>query len=139
MTKSKKLGVLFCKTPSLTKQYFKDECDINNVIKRFTETGQIPVQNNLDPQYGDAPDFDLKTALDLVKNAHREFDELSPQNKQLFDNDSQNYLNFLQEYSESPEIFSEPLKSESDILLPETQNKPSKTSVIAPDEVSADK
>lgn len=33
---------LFCKEPSLTKQEFKDECDINVILERFLKTGEPP-------------------------------------------------------------------------------------------------
>lgn len=40
----------------LTKQSFRDECDINKIVDQFARTGVI---NNLprgEPQYGDAPE-----------------------------------------------------------------------------------
>lgn len=41
--------------PSLAKPSFADECDINNIVERFTRTGVLPEQRG-NPQYGDAPD-----------------------------------------------------------------------------------
>ncbi|AXL14568.1 internal scaffolding protein [Microviridae sp.] len=72
------------KSPTLTKQYFKDECDINNIVNRFQETGQIPLTNNLDPQYGFAPTMDLKTALDLVKKWSTKLRKSRPKNSRNF-------------------------------------------------------
>lgn len=40
--------------PSLTRQSFADECDVNQIVERFTRTGHLPPARN--PQYGDAPD-----------------------------------------------------------------------------------
>lgn len=33
---------LYCADPSLTKQEFKEETDINTILKRFTKTGELP-------------------------------------------------------------------------------------------------
>lgn len=33
---------LYCNDPSLTKQEFKEETDINVILKRFTRTGELP-------------------------------------------------------------------------------------------------
>jgi len=48
--------------PSLTRQSFKDECDVNQIVKRYTETGMINHIPRTTPQYGDAPEGDLLQA-----------------------------------------------------------------------------
>jgi len=45
--------------PSLTRQSFKDECDVNQIVQRYTETGMINHIPRTTPQYGDAPDGDF--------------------------------------------------------------------------------
>ena len=37
--------------PTLTKQSFKDDCDINNIVNQFKNTGQTPHLNTKNPQY----------------------------------------------------------------------------------------
>ena len=96
---------LFCPESTLTKQSFKDECDINKIVAKFQSTGQIPNLNNLEAQYGDAPTIDLKEALDMVKNLHREFDELTPKMQAQFGGNPDNYAQFLSDYAETPEQF----------------------------------
>lgn len=117
--KRKRVQITFTK-PSLTKQSFKNECDINTIVQRFQNTGQIPVQNTLDPQYGIAPDLDLKTALDHVKDLQREFDDLKPQEKQIFDNNPEKYASFLSQYDQAPESFYREIIDESDTLVSKT-------------------
>jgi len=48
--------------PSLTKQSFKDECDVNLIVKRYTETGMINSIPRTTPQYGDVPEGDFLQA-----------------------------------------------------------------------------
>jgi len=48
--------------PSLTRQSFKDECDVNQIVKSYTETGMINHIPRSPPQYGDAPDGDFLEA-----------------------------------------------------------------------------
>ncbi len=37
---------------SRTQQSFRDECDINNILRKFNVTGQLPI-GSVQPQYGD--------------------------------------------------------------------------------------
>ena len=41
---------------SLTKQSFKDECNVNLIVERFTRTGTLDHAARTAPQFGDAPD-----------------------------------------------------------------------------------
>jgi len=63
MTKKKKRphAIVFTQ-PSLTRQSFKDECDVNQIVKRYTETGMINHIPRTKPQYGDAPEGDFLQA-----------------------------------------------------------------------------
>ena len=42
---------LACEEPSLAQQHFKDECDINNILRQFNITGLLP-ESPLSPRYG---------------------------------------------------------------------------------------
>src|SRR6185369_4770159 len=55
------------KAISMTKQSFKDECDINNIVRRFEATGIVDHINAAHAKglYTDLPSgLDLQTALD---------------------------------------------------------------------------
>lgn len=43
----------------LTKQSFKEECDVNNIVDTFLRTGIVLGQNKREAQYGEAPDQTL--------------------------------------------------------------------------------
>jgi len=45
--------------PGLTRQSFKDECDINRIVDQYTRTGLVPHVVRRSPQYGDVPEQSL--------------------------------------------------------------------------------
>lgn len=61
----------FASGPSAVRQEFGHEADINNVILRFTQTGELPPRlNPVTPDYADVSEMpDLQTALHLVADA----------------------------------------------------------------------
>lgn len=49
-------------SPSLTKQSFAEECDINTIVERFGLTGELPMDVRA-PQYADFEEiFDIRAA-----------------------------------------------------------------------------
>jgi phage internal scaffolding protein len=85
-----------CEEQSLAQQQFKDECDINNILRQFNITGQLP-DTPLSPKYGDFSGIsDYKTALDRVIAADEEFMNLPAQLRARFDNDAANLISFLE-------------------------------------------
>lgn len=84
--------------PSLTKQSFVDECDINNIIAQFAKTGVLP-GNTRDPGsalYGDFTSvLDYQTSMNLVINAHDAFLALPAAIRDRFHNDPEKLLAFL--------------------------------------------
>ena len=83
-----------CSDESRTKQSFRDECNINNIVRKFAD-GVMPVTNPVEPQYAHSPAMDLKEALDSVFHAKGEFNSLSDDDKSLFDYQQSNYFDFL--------------------------------------------
>lgn len=107
---------LKCPERSLTEQTHKQSCDINYIVNKFQQTGQLPNNINQNPQYGFAPEIDFKNALDLTKKLNQEFAELSLEDRAKFDHNPQIYGDFLQQYAESPESFYNINENESDTL-----------------------
>lgn len=94
-------------TPNLgipvTKQSFKNECDINRIMARYTKTGVIEHLNRNKPEYGFAPEVDFRQALELIDKASDMFDKLPAKIRAKFDNDPGKFLGFV----ENPENRSE--------------------------------
>jgi len=94
---------LACEEPSLAQQHFKDECDINNILRQFNITGLLP-ESPLSPRYGDFTGIgDYHTALNRVIAAQDEFDALPANIRARFDNDPANLIEFLENEENRPE------------------------------------
>lgn len=92
-----------CEEPSLAQQHFKDECDINNILRQFNITGLLP-EAPLSPRYGDFTGIvDYHTALNAVIAAEDGFMTLPAELRAKFDNDPENLINFLNDESNKDE------------------------------------
>lgn len=82
------------KTPSLTKQSFAEEADINTIVRRFGITGQLP-SNVVAPTFGDFTSVvDYQTALNAVIAAQGAFMMLPAEVRERFGNDPQRFVEF---------------------------------------------
>lgn len=94
---------LHCEDASLAQQHFKDECDINNILRQFNITGLLP-EAPLSPRYGDFTGVgDYHTALNQVIAAEDEFMSLPANLRARFENDPAQLIDFL----ENPENLNE--------------------------------
>lgn len=85
-----------CGSETLVKQSFKGECDINNIMARFTQTGVIAHVARHSPEYGFATSQDLREALETIQIAQNMFDELPAQLRSRFGYDPGAFLEFVQ-------------------------------------------
>nr|QJB18763.1 MAG: internal scaffolding protein [Microvirus sp.] len=90
--------------PSLTRQEFKDECDLALTLKKFGKTpeGQLALKNAQGFAEGcrfddvtAVPDF--RAARDAVNAANASFMRLPPEIRRRFDNDPAAFLDFVQD------------------------------------------
>ena len=81
-----------------TKQEFKDECDLNVLMKRYERTGVAPGARLGNPFYVDAADLpSYMEALQLVSDAHESFAALPARVRAEFDNDPEKFVAFAQD------------------------------------------
>jgi phage internal scaffolding protein len=86
---------LHCEDASLAQQHFKDECDINNILRQFNLTGVLP-ESPLSPRYGDFTGIgDYHSALNQVIAAEDEFMSLPANIRARFENDPAQLIEFL--------------------------------------------
>lgn len=84
--------------PSMTKQEFVKSCDINNIIREYSITGQI---NHINAQaaqgrYMDLPDtLDFQQSLHLVKQAQESFASLPSAIRNRFHGNPAEFLAFV--------------------------------------------
>ena len=96
-------GIIFTE-PSLTQQSFKDECDINNILRQFNVTGQLP-SRSVQPQYGDFSGItDYHSALNAVMAAQDSFLQLPAKVRAKFDNDPAVFLEFASDEANRDEM-----------------------------------
>lgn len=80
----------------MTKQAFKDETDINLVVKRHAQTGVWDHLNTRQPHYGDfTMATDLQTAIERVNAAEDDFMSLPASVRAVCDNDPVGLLQLL--------------------------------------------
>jgi len=80
----------------MTKQSFKDECDINNIIKKFMKTGLMEHVNRYQGDYSDICAFDdYQTSLNQVIEAGEMFSSLPAKIRSRFGNDPAAFLDFV--------------------------------------------
>lgn len=86
---------LACGDPTRAQQNFKEETDINTIVRRFGLTGQLP-DNVRVPTYGDFDQVnDFQTALNAVHQAEDAFMALPAALRAEFQNDPQQLLEFV--------------------------------------------
>lgn len=89
-------AVKFDPADDLTVQSYKDDSDINVLMRRFGVTGQLPVSAVM-PFYGDFSEtVDYQTALNMVRDADNAFSALPAKVRTRFNNDPAELMAFLQ-------------------------------------------
>lgn len=83
---------------SLTQQHFKDDCDTNKIIERYTRTGVVPadlVQKSAGV-YGDFSNVgDFLTAQQSVAKARESFEALPSAVRRRFNDDPAQFIDFM--------------------------------------------
>lgn len=81
--------------PSMTRQEFAEECDVNKLMERYEKTGVISHVNRMPSQYFDAGDVpDYQGALHAIREAEMAFAALPAKARASFDNDASRFVEF---------------------------------------------
>lgn len=130
---------------TLTQQQFKEECDVNNIIAKYTQTGSIThVRNAQAGVYADLTNIpDLQEARHIVMRAESAFAEIPAHVRARFGHDPQNMIEFLSKDENREEAIKLGLINKptppppQDPILTELQNlnknlKPNKKTTTSP-------
>lgn len=90
--------------PGRTKQAFKDECDINNIMARYMKTGVIDFVNKHQGQYGDVTGLDYQEAMETIAQSKTLFNELPSTIRSRFENDPALFLDFVHDPANEEEM-----------------------------------
>lgn len=93
---------LVCNDSSRTKQAFKDECDVNKIMKKFKKVMGVDYLTQYNGyaggQFGDFSQVtDYRTALEQVRIAEDIFMQLPAMVRKQFDNDTAQFLDYCQD------------------------------------------
>lgn len=118
---------------SETSQEFKDECDINIIMRRYAATGALPALN-MQARYGDFSEVpDYQDALQTVLQAQEDFAQLPAALRDRFNHDPGRLLAFLQDANNRDEaiklglITSPPVPTTASPAATPPQNDSTKT------------
>lgn len=86
------------------KQADKDACDINNIIRQFSQTGEFRHLNLSSPVFGDTTGLDFHQMMDLVADAQESFAQLPAELRKRFANDARLFVDFCQDPQNKAEL-----------------------------------
>ncbi len=89
---------------SRTKQSFKAECDINNIMAKYQKSGAVAHVNRHGAEYGYATSLDFAEAMRVVTTGQSMFDDLPSSVRTRFSNDPASFLSFVQDDSNEDEM-----------------------------------
>lgn len=128
--------------PTKTQQQFEEECNINNILKRYKQTGIVTHLAHELPVYGDFSDVpDYQTAFDIVVSAHDNFMRLPADLRKRFNNDPAQLLDFLKDesnYEEAVELGLLARKADEGLQTSGTGSAPDVPTDADPDVSGAD-
>lgn len=97
------IAIVFPKT-GRTKSEFRESCDINYILKKYQNTGQLPLMQRK-PIYGDfSTPVDYQTAQNIIIDANHQFDSLPSDVRQKFNNDPAQFLEFVSDPNNKEEM-----------------------------------
>ncbi|AXH73767.1 MAG: internal scaffolding protein [Microviridae sp.] len=99
-----KQSISFPDSSPHTRQEFKDECDINNIMRQYLTTGEFFHINETAPQYLDCTGEDFRASMDYIAGAFSMFEELPSSVRMQFDNDPAEFLEFCSHEKNRPEL-----------------------------------
>ncbi len=124
--------------PSLAKQSFADECNINNIMAKFNKTGILEHENKRKPRYGDLIDaVDYHSSLNKTIEAQDAFDNLPSAIRSRFNNEPGEFLEFVDNPENAEELvtlgLAEPLAGASAHAVDAPSGGPDQTAPGAPE------
>lgn len=121
----------------LTKQEFKEECDINVLLRRFAITGQMP-KNVRMPVYGDFDQInDFHSAVNAIALASEAFEQMPADIRSRFQNDPEAFTAFCLDERNRPEaerwgLVKPPPKVDPPVETPAAPNAPASSTAAPP-------
>lgn len=91
--------------PSMTRQEFAAECDINVLMAHYEKNAVAPPTNKSSPGYFDASEVpDFREALDIARNAMEAFMRVPAAARKELDNDVHRFVEYAQDEANIPQL-----------------------------------
>lgn len=119
---------------SLTKQSFRDETNVNNIVARYQSTGTIEHVNQHEARYGYASGLQYREAIELTREGDKMFADLPSSTRNYFNNDTSTFLEWVQDPENAARIDAEGLVTHDN---PEGKDPLPGTPKDAPEDVSS--
>ncbi|WNK14358.1 MAG: internal scaffolding protein [Microvirus sp.] len=113
---------------SRTVQSMAEEADINNIVKAFGVTGQLPVSARI-PSYGDFEGVDdYRTAIEAIREAENSFAQMPSGLRNQLNNDPQKFVEWCADERNLPEMRKLGLAiPQQNVVAPPAQVEPATT------------
>ena len=114
-------------SPTMAQQQFKDECDVNHIMRKYTQTGIVEHVSRYSPQYHDVPHMSYLEAANAVASANSMFEELPAKVRDNFKNDPARFLEWVQDPDNADKFHEMGLADPPKEMSPQSDNKPPPT------------
>lgn len=81
----------------VTEQSHKNQCDVNNIIKKYNKNGLISHVSSMKAEFGDVPLVDYKEMQDRLVKMQGEFNKLPVEVRKRFGNSPFNLISFMED------------------------------------------
>lgn len=97
--------VLDCsKSPDMTRQDFKDDCDINLIMAKARKTGMVAHTAKYAGSYGEFMEIDYHEAMTAIAEADQMFETVPSDIRARFGNDAGKFLEFVTNEENADEV-----------------------------------
>lgn len=103
-----------------TQQNFRDQCDINRIVKQYGATGLVPVTRSEPLPDGFYGVTDYHTSLNMIQAADAAFMALAPDLRARFRNDPGEFVDFVTDPANLDECISLGLANAKPVSVPVT-------------------
>lgn len=123
---------IFNREPSLTQQQFKDEVNVNNIMKKYQQTRQVTHLNHRAGKFADITKAeDYFESMNRVSQAREAFEQLPSDVRRRFANDPAELLKFVHDpknYEEGVRLgIFDPKQPSPDGSIPPLSNPPNQS------------
>lgn len=116
--------------PSMTKQNLAENLDVNNIIKRYNQTGVLQQAYNFEGIYGEFTSYDLRQAMDKTLKANELFMDVPSDIRAYFKNDAGAFIDFatnkdnikqMRDWGLAPPEYQEPKPAPIEVIVTNPQ------------------